>query len=107
MLVSDELTQSSKDLIEKMIKAQFEAVEENLQKTINKRFDELAKQLSQQTERAVNNNCNRMATDMRLRIQQVKNSKAAQEAKERTNQKPKPAESLKDQVAEAKRRFQE
>lgn len=30
MLVSDELTQSSKDLIEKMIKTQFEAVEENL-----------------------------------------------------------------------------
>ena len=48
-----------------------------------------------------------MATDMRLRIQQVKHSKAAQEAKERTTQKPKPADSLKDQVAEAKRRFQE
>ena len=46
MIVSDELTQNSKDLIEKMIKTQFEAVEENLQKTINKRFDELAKQLS-------------------------------------------------------------
>ena len=30
MLVSDELTQSSKDLIEKMIKTQFEAVEANL-----------------------------------------------------------------------------
>lgn len=46
MLVSDELTQNSKELIEKMIKIQFEAVEENLQKTINRRFDELAKQLS-------------------------------------------------------------
>ena len=96
MIVSDELTQNSKDLIEKMIKSQFEAVEENLQKTINKRFDELAKQLSAQTERAVNNNCNRMATDMRLRIQKVKNKQPSQKSEGMSTIKPKPAESMKD-----------
>ena len=47
MVVSDELTLSSKTLIEQMIQTQFAAIEENLQKTINKRFDELANQLSQ------------------------------------------------------------
>ena len=90
-----------------MIKAQFAAIEENLQKTVNKRFDELAKQLSQQTERAVTNNCNRMATDMRLRIQKVKNAGRGSAAGNGISaQKPKP-DTLKEQVEEAKRRFQE
>ena len=41
--VSDELTAQSRTLIEQMIKTQVSAMEENIQRHIDERFDKLAK----------------------------------------------------------------
>ena len=53
--VADSLNSESQSLVDKLVLQAANRIEANLQKTINKRFDELAEALANQADRAISN----------------------------------------------------
>ena len=66
LVIADELNEESMLTINRLVAEACQKVEENLKSQIDKRFEELAASLANKAEKAIAQQCNKMATELRI-----------------------------------------